>query len=161
MESELFGHVKGAFTGAISDKVGLLQYATNGTIFLDEIGDMPLVMQAKLLRAFQERSIRRVGDNKECPINCRIVSATNKDMGGMLIDGDFRRDLYYRISTIEFTIPPLRSRPNDILLIAEYLGADTKFLEHLKTLRLDNYHFKGNVRELQKMLRKYIVLDKL
>jgi len=161
LESELFGHVRGSFTGAFMEKVGLLQYAWNGTIFLDEVGDMPQLLQSKLLHALQNKTIRRVGSNEPIPINCRIVSATNRDMKLMLSEGKFRKDLYFRLSTLEFHISPLHKRYPDVLEIARYYGADDKVLEHLQTLINKNYNFIGNVREIQRIIRRYIVLDKL
>lgn len=141
-ESEMFGHVKGSFTGAIDHKVGLLQQAENGTVFIDEIHNLPVFMQNKLLRALQEKTIRRVGDNHEIKINCRIVSATNTELPA----DDFKDDLYWRISTIELFIPALRNRPGDAELIAQSMGYDK-----------DDIVFgelKGNVRELQRILRR-------
>ena len=160
LESELFGHVKGAFTGADKDKVGLFQHAWNGTVFLDEIGDMPLALQAKLLRVLQSHRIRRVGSNDEIPINARFVSATNQSMSKMLCDGRFRRDLYWRLSTFEFTITPLRERPGDIEVVARYYGADDKCVGYLKSL-IGKSEFTGNVREVQRIIKRYLVLDKL
>ncbi len=121
MESELFGHQKGSFTGAIADKKGLFQTANGGTLFFDEIADLPLHMQVKLLRAIQEKSIRPIGSDKEIPIDVRILCATHKDLNQLVANGDFRQDLYYRINVIELPLPPLRERKEDIKQLAVHL----------------------------------------
>ena len=115
MESEFFGHVKGSFTGAVSDKEGLFQAAHGGTLFLDEVADLPLAMQVKLLRGIQEKAIRPVGSQQELPVDVRILSATHKDLAAQVEAGTFRQDLYYRINVIELKVPSLRERPEDIL----------------------------------------------
>ncbi|MDH5216039.1 MAG: sigma-54 dependent transcriptional regulator, partial [Gammaproteobacteria bacterium] len=121
MESEFFGHRKGSFTGAISDKTGLVQSANGGTLFLDEIADLPLAMQVKLLRVIQEQSVRPVGASKEESVNVRILSATHQSLGKLVQSGDFREDLYYRINVIELHVPALRERGQDILLLANHI----------------------------------------
>ena len=118
-ESELFGHVKGAFTDAHSDRTGKFEEADGGTLFLDEIGNIPLHLQAKLLRALQNRAIVKVGDNKPVPIDIRLICATNKDLPQMVRDGRFREDLYYRINTMHIQLPPLRQRTDEIIPLSE------------------------------------------
>ena len=157
LESELFGYAPGAFTGARKEgKQGLFELAHNGTIFLDEIGEMPKYLQARLLRVLQEKEIMRVGDNKIISVNCRIISATNKDLGAMVRRAEFREDLYYRLSIFTVTIPPLRERPEDVPLLSRYfldalhLPLDEKKRGRLETYlkRLHGYRWPGNVREL-------------
>ncbi len=161
MESEFFGHRKGSFTGAISDKDGLLQGARDGTLFLDEIADLPLPMQVKLLRVIQEKKVRPVGASQEEPVDVRIVSATHRDLASMVSEGNFREDLYYRINVIELQVPALRDRGNDILVLADHI---LKEIDHKATLSLDaretllNYSFPGNVRELENMLERAVTL---
>src|SRR6266404_2767834 len=123
LESELFGYVRGAFTGAAGNKKGLFEVADKGTIFLDEVGDTSLAMQVKLLRVLQERTLRRVGGTEEIPIDVRIITATNRDLSAMVSDGEFREDLYYRVSVIPLELPPLRHRRDDIPLLANYFLA--------------------------------------
>lgn len=163
MESEFFGHRKGAFTGAIHDKVGLSQSAHTGTLFLDEIADLPLAMQVKLLRLIQEQTVRPVGAAKEEQVDVRILSATHKDLAGMVKSGEFREDLYYRINVIELRVPALRERGEDILQLADYilarLGSSTQLLDDSARKGLTNYHFPGNVRELENMLERAVTLS--
>jgi two-component system response regulator PilR (NtrC family) len=163
MESEFFGHKKGAFTGAVSDKDGLMQTANAGTLFLDEIADLPLSMQVKLLRVIQEQSVRPVGASSEQSVDIRILSATHKDLAGMVKSGDFREDLYYRINVIELRVPALRERGEDILQLAgfilERLGSGLDALEEDATASLLNYGFPGNVRELENMLERAVTLS--
>jgi two-component system response regulator PilR (NtrC family) len=121
MESEFFGHKKGTFTGATSDKIGLFKAADEGTLFLDEVADLPLPLQVKLLRAIQEKKIRPIGEQKEITVNVRLLSATHKDLNKMVKQGEFRQDLYYRLNVIELNAPPLRKRATDIPLLAEHL----------------------------------------
>ena len=123
MESELFGHKKGAFTGAVSDKQGLFRNAEGGTLFLDEIADLPLHMQVKLLRVIQEKKVRPVGSEEEVPVDVRILSASHKDLETLVSAGKFREDLYYRINVIELQVPPLSDRDNDVLLLADSILA--------------------------------------
>ena len=161
MESEFFGHRKGSFTGAVSDKIGLVQSADGGTLFLDEIADLPLAMQVKLLRVIQEKTVRPVGASGEEPANARIVSATHRDLGKMVAAGEFREDLYYRINVIELPVPALRDRGDDILTLAEHiltrLGSDAA-LDDTAREALRNYGFPGNVRELENVLERAVTL---
>jgi DNA-binding NtrC family response regulator len=167
LESELFGHAKGSFTGAIDKKIGLFESAENGTLFLDEIGDLSLPLQAKLLRVLQEKVIRRVGENQDRPINCRIISATHKNLSNEVNQNNFREDLYFRLNVIPIIIPPLRERLEDIIPLAENFlnkytlsnGLKAKFFapSAIKFL-LENY-WRGNVRELENTLERAIVLS--
>ncbi len=162
MESEFFGHQKGSFTGAVHDKVGLVQTADSGTLFLDEIADLPLSMQVKLLRVIQEQAIRPVGSSQEQSVNVRILSATHKNLSEMVASGDFREDLYYRINVIELHVPSLRERGDDILMLAGHilarLGASSDALDASAKAALRSYHFPGNVRELENMLERAVTL---
>jgi two-component system response regulator PilR (NtrC family) len=161
MESEFFGHRKGSFTGAVSDKVGLVQSADGGTLFLDEIADLPLSMQVKLLRVIQEKTVRPVGASEEEHSDARILSATHKNLGKMVADGEFREDLYYRINVIELPVPALRDRGDDVMELAEFilgnLSATTELDESARQA-LCNYSFPGNVRELENMLERAVTL---
>lgn len=168
MESEFFGHTKGSFTGAIGDKKGLFEAANNGTLFLDEVADLPLPMQVKLLRAIQEKAIRRIGSNEEISINTRIVSATHKNLNEEIEKGHFRSDLFYRINVIEVQVPSLRERKEDIGLLTHFiLGklADEWQIEKPEItqealIALNNYTFPGNVRELENIIeRAYTLCD--
>ncbi len=161
VESEFFGHRKGAFTGAVNDKAGLVQCARDGTLFLDEIADLPLAMQVKLLRVIQEKKVRPVGASQEESVDVRILSATHRNLSQMVAQGDFREDLYYRINVIELHVPALRERGDDILLLADHI------LDRLNTsMTLDDgarnallaYAFPGNVRELENMLERAVTL---
>lgn len=166
MESEFFGHKKGSFTGAVADKPGLFQAADEGTLFLDEVADLPLDMQVKLLRAIQEKSIRPIGEHKEIPINVRILSATHKNLAQLVKEGTFRQDLYYRINVIELQIPPLRERPEDIPVLIDYFL--TQIANEWQTSKpelslsamdaLKSYSFPGNVRELENILERAMTL---
>jgi two-component system response regulator PilR (NtrC family) len=166
MESELFGHQKGSFTGAIADKKGLFQTANGGTLFFDEIADLPLHMQVKLLRAIQEKSIRPIGSDKEIPIDVRILCATHKDLNQLVANGDFRQDLYYRINVIELPLPPLRERKEDIKQLAVHLlkkfnsGHNNKptSLTDNALQALEQHSFPGNVRELENILERAFTL---
>jgi len=161
MESEFFGHRKGSFTGAVSDKLGLVQGADGGTLFLDEIADLPLAMQVKLLRVIQEKSVRPVGASVEVPADTRILSATHKNLGQMVATGDFREDLYYRINVIELHVPALRERGDDVVLLAKHILAKlnaTVTLDDSACKALVNYTFPGNVRELENMLERAVTL---
>ena len=161
MESEFFGHRKGSFTGAVSDKVGLVQSAASGTLFLDEIADLPLAMQVKLLRVIQEKTVRPVGASQEEAANARILSATHKNLSEMVADGEFREDLYYRINVIELPVPALRDRGDDVVTLAEFI---LRKLDPSVTLDGDakgallGYSFPGNVRELENMLERAVTL---
>ena len=162
MESEFFGHRKGSFTGAVRDKVGLVETANSGTLFLDEIADLPLAMQVKLLRVIQEKTVRPVGSSKEEPVDARILSATHRTLADMVANGDFREDLYYRINVIELHVPALRERGADILALASHIlerlgSADARLEEGAKSA-LMQYPFPGNVRELENMLERAVTL---
>jgi two-component system response regulator PilR (NtrC family) len=166
MESEFFGHRKGSFTGAVADKDGLFQAAAGGTLFLDEVADLPLHMQAKLLRAIQERAVRPVGSQKEVSTDVRIVSATNRNLNELVVSGAFRQDLYYRINVIEIRIPPLRERPEDIAPLAGTIlerlrsadGRPQARLGPSALAALKAYAFPGNVRELENLLDRALTL---
>jgi len=167
MESEFFGHVKGAFTGATRDKKGLFASADGGTLFLDEIAELPLHMQVKLLRAIQERAVRAVGTETEIPVDVRIISATHKDLAQQVANGQFREDLYYRINVIEVRVPPLRERSDDIptlanrilAALARQMGLDTApQLSKAALEALKNHDFPGNVRELENILERAVTL---
>ncbi len=164
MESEFFGHKKGSFTGAVSDKAGLFQAADGGTLFLDEVAELPLPMQVKLLRAIQEKSVRAIGEQKETPVDVRILSATHKDLAKLVTDGDFRQDLFYRINVIELPVPPLRQRSEDIPQLADHILVkltDTDQQAHLHDsalTALQQYSFPGNVRELENILERAMTL---
>jgi two-component system response regulator PilR (NtrC family) len=166
MESEFFGHKKGSFTGAVDNKAGLFQSASGGTLFLDEIADLPLPMQVKLLRAIQEKAVRPVGDSHEVTVDIRVLSATHKDLPGLVQDGLFRQDLFYRINVIEIRVPPLRERSGDVALLArhillriarEYECAPIA-LSDAAVDYLQGYHFPGNVRELENILERAFTL---
>jgi len=166
MESEFFGHTKGSFTGAIGDKQGLFEAANNGTLFLDEVADLPLPMQVKLLRAIQEKTIRRIGSNVEIPINTRIVSATHKNLATEIEHGRFRSDLFYRINVIEVQVPALRERKEDIEILSNFIleklavewQIEKPGISRDALLALNNYNFPGNVRELENILERAYTL---
>jgi two-component system response regulator PilR (NtrC family) len=163
MESEFFGYKKGAFTGAEADRDGFFQAANNGTLFLDEVADLPLAMQVKLLRAIQEKKVRKVGSTQEEPVDVRIISATHKKLGAAVEAGEFRQDLYYRLHVIELAMPALREMREDIPLIAETIlarlarGAPAK-LDAEAIAALERYPFPGNVRELENILERGLSL---
>ena len=163
MESEFFGHRKGSFTGAVTDKAGLTQAANSGTLFLDEIADLPLSMQVKLLRVIQEQTVRPVGAASEEAVDIRILSATHKDLASMVKGGEFREDLFYRINVIELHVPALRERGDDVLQLAgfllERLGSSVDALDESARTGLMNYAFPGNVRELENMLERAVTLS--
>ena len=165
LESELFGHEKGAFTGAVSTKIGLFELANTGTILLDEIGEFPLYLQPKLLRVLQEREFRRVGGTKQIPVDVRVIAATNRDLMAMTKSGEFRMDLYYRLNVFSLQIPPLRQRREDVPLLA------SAFLEQFNTkykkskiftrqalLSLEQHDWPGNVRELENAVERIVVI---
>jgi two-component system, NtrC family, response regulator PilR len=166
MESEFFGHRKGTFTGAVSDKEGLFQAANGGTLFLDEVADLPLPMQVKLLRAIQEKAIRQIGSQQEVSVDVRILSATHKDLSSEVDKGTFRQDLYYRINVIELKVPSLRARKDDIPILANFLLAriasdyelDAPLISTEAMHALKAYHFPGNVRELENVLERAFTL---
>jgi len=162
VESEFFGHRKGSFTGAISDKIGLVQSANDGTLFLDEIADLPLSMQVKLLRVIQEQSVRPVGASREEAVNVRFLSATHKKLADMVARGEFREDLFYRINVIELAVPALKDRGDDVLLLASHIlqrhGRSADMLDPEARTAILNYAFPGNVRELENMLERAVTL---
>ncbi len=168
LESEFFGHEKGTFTGADSRRIGLLEFADRGTFFLDELAELPLLLQAKLLRTLQERKIRRVGGREEIDIDVRIVAATARNLEDMIRQGLFRQDLYYRINVVRIDLPPLRQRGDDIGLLAEYMaqrysremGRSIKSITPEAYQVLSHYRWPGNVRELQNVIRRAIALSK-
>jgi transcriptional regulator with PAS, ATPase and Fis domain len=166
LESELFGHVRGAFTGATRDKAGLFEVAGSGTIFLDEIGEVAPTVQAKLLRALQEREIRRVGAERTIKINARVVAATNRDLKDAVAKGTFREDLYFRLAAFIITVPPLRDRRDDIpALVHEFLRRSAARLKKdVRTVSADamtaliHYDWPGNVRELEHAVERGAIL---
>jgi two-component system response regulator AtoC len=162
MESELFGHEKGAFTGAVSRKQGLFELAGRGCIFLDEIGEMPMPLQVKLLRVLQDRKVRRLGGLSDIPINARIISANNQNLETLIREGRFREDLYYRLNVFRVSLPPLRDRREDIPLLAEHLvarhaGRGRPALSAEALEKLAAYSFPGNVRELENILERALI----
>jgi two-component system response regulator PilR (NtrC family) len=166
MEAEFFGYRKGAFTGAERDREGFFQAATGGTLFLDEVAELPLAMQVKLLRAIQERRVRKVGASVEEPVDVRLVSATHQDLGALVTAGRFRQDLFYRLNVIELRVPGLRERLDDIPLLAESIlariseraGARRAHLSPAAAAALKRYRFPGNVRELENILERAVAL---
>ena len=166
MESELFGHVKGAFTGAVSSTEGLFASADGGTLFLDEITEIPQTVQVKLLRAIQERQIRRVGDTRDVKIDVRLVAASNRDLGRAVTDGVLREDLFYRLNVIPIHLPPLRDRHEDIpMLVAHFIkklsremGRPVRGVTPEALAVLEQYHWPGNIRELENVVERAIVL---
>ncbi len=167
IESELFGHEKGAFTGADTRKQGLFELAQGGTLFLDEIGELPLHLQVKLLRALQDRKIQRLGGVQGIPVDARILAATNRDLEAMVREGTFREDLYYRINVIRIVLPPLRARTGDVTLLAEHfirklsgtMGRRVDGLSPGARALLESYPFPGNVRELQNAVERALILS--
>jgi two-component system response regulator HydG len=167
VESELFGHVKGAFTDAHSDRIGAFEYANGGTLFLDEVGDMPLSTQIKLLRVLEEHQITRVGDNKSIRVNVRLVSATNRPLEDLVAQGKFRNDLYFRLKVVTVPLPPLRERRDDIVPLADHFRRQFARRHHKQikgispaaTKRLYAYDWPGNVRHLRNALEQMVVLD--
>ncbi len=166
MESEFFGHQKGAFTGAVQNKTGLFREAHGGTLFLDEVAELPLNLQVKLLRALQERAIKPVGANREESVDVRVLSATHKDLGDEVDQGRFRQDLFYRLNVVELRVPPLRERPDDIPELTTHILRDIAGQWQLPGLtlspqamdRLRGHHFPGNVRELENILERAAVM---
>jgi two-component system response regulator PilR (NtrC family) len=166
LESELFGHEKGAFTGAVREKKGLFQEANQGTLFLDEIGEMTPPMQVKLLRALQDRRIRRVGGNQEEPVDVRIIAATNKDLAQSIESGEFREDLFYRINVIPIELPSLRHRREDVSLLVDHfirkfsesMGMEPRPISVEALRALESYDWPGNVRELENTIERALAL---
>ncbi len=167
MESELFGHVKGAFTGAHQVREGLFTYANNGTLFLDEIGEMPLPMQVHLLRVLEEQTIRPVGSNREVPVDVRIIAATNRDLSEEVEQGNFRQDLYYRLNVVTVRMPTLRERLEDIPDLVEFfmqkmasdMGVPPHQMGNRELVQLRSYSWPGNVRELKNVIERCLLLD--
>jgi transcriptional regulator with GAF, ATPase, and Fis domain len=168
LESELFGHEKGAFTGAVDRKIGRLELAHEGTLFLDEIGDLPLELQPKILRALQEKEFERLGSTKPIPVNVRLVAATNRDLAKMVADGRFRSDLYYRLRVFPILLPPLRERREDIPLLVRYFvdGHARKLYKKIETIpddvmrALTRWDWPGNIRELENFIERAVILSK-
>jgi DNA-binding NtrC family response regulator len=166
MESELFGHEKGSFTGATAREIGIFEAASGGTVFLDEIGEMNVAMQAKLLRAIQEKEIRRVGGKVNIPVDVRIISATNKDLEAEIRRGQFREDLYYRLNVIRVSLPPLRDRGNDIVALADFFvkkysassGMPVKGIAKSALKFLMDYSWPGNVRQLESVIERGVLM---
>ena len=166
IESELFGHVKGSFTGANKDRAGKFEAANGGTIFLDEIGDMSLSAQAKVLRALQENTISRVGSDKDIKVNVRVIAATNKDLKKEILEGNFREDLYHRLAVILINVPALNERREDIPLLIEFFaeqiaseqGTAVKSFSPQAIKLLQNYDWTGNIRELRNVVERLIIL---
>jgi two-component system response regulator PilR (NtrC family) len=166
MESELFGHVKGSFTGAIANKIGLFTAAEGGTLFLDEITEIPPLLQVKLVRAIQLREVRRVGDTKDVRTDLRLIAASNRDLETAVREGVMREDLFYRLNVLPIHLPPLRERREDIpLLVAHFiqrfskeLGKDVRGVTPEAMAILERYHWPGNIRELENALERAIVL---
>ena len=165
LESELFGHMRGAFTGAVATTVGKFQAADGGTLFLDEVGEMPMALQVKLLRAIQEKQITRVGDSRPMTINIRILAATNRDLAIEVKEGRFREDLFYRLNVVKLTLPPLRKRGEDVVLIGRYLlqrygkefGSSVRGFTTDAMRAMRQYEWPGNIRELENRIKKAIV----
>ena len=168
LESELFGHVRGAFTGAVSDKLGRFELAGAGTLFLDEVAEIPVELQAKLLRVLQERTFERVGDTRSLPLRARVIAATHRDLGAMVREGAFRDDLLYRLKVVEIRIPPLRERREDIPVLVDALLAKinrevhkrVRYVPRAAMALLEGYPWPGNVRELENALTRAVVLAK-
>jgi formate hydrogenlyase transcriptional activator len=166
LESELFGHERGAFTGAITQKVGRLEFANQGTLFLDEVGDIPLELQPKLLRVLQEREFERLGSTRTTKVDVRLVAATHRDLEGMMAENQFRSDLYYRLNVFPIRIPPLRERPEDIPLLvghftdkyARRMGKQIDTIPARVLRNLMGWHWPGNVRELENVVERAVIL---
>jgi formate hydrogenlyase transcriptional activator len=166
LESELFGHERGAFTGAITQKIGRLELADQGTLFLDEVGDIPIDIQPKLLRALQEREFERLGSTRTKKVDVRLVAATNRDLEKMIESREFRQDLFYRLNVFPIRIPPLRERPDDIPLLVRYFAQKyarrmEKQIESVPTTtmkKLSKWHWPGNIRELENFIERSVIL---
>ncbi|MFL5815445.1 MAG: sigma-54 interaction domain-containing protein [Bdellovibrionia bacterium] len=167
IESEMFGHRRGSFTGAVAEKAGLFEAAHGGTLFLDEVGELPLSMQVKLLRAIQERVFRKVGGTEDIRVDVRIIAATNRDLEAAVAKGTFREDLYYRLNVLLIKTPPLRERPGDVRLLAQKFAEkfaakqkkDVKGISEQAMLALESYSWPGNVRELENVLERSVTLE--
>jgi DNA-binding NtrC family response regulator len=168
LESELFGHRRGSFTGAVTDKRGKFEAADRGTIFLDEIGELPTLLQVKILRVLQEREIDKVGETRPVKVDVRVIAATNRDLEKMVADGSFRDDLYYRLAVVSIRVPPLRERSDDIPLLvdhflskhAERLGRERPTVEKAVYSTFNLYSWPGNIREIENVIERALVLDK-
>jgi len=168
LESELFGHEKGAFTGAIAQKVGRFELAHRGTLFLDEVGDIPLELQPKLLRVLQEKEFERLGSTRTLKVDVRVVAATNRDLTQMVEDRLFRSDLYYRLNVFPIVVPPLRERAEDIPLLVRYFAQKhaRRMDRRIETIpgeemeALTSYHWPGNVRELENLIERAVILSR-
>jgi formate hydrogenlyase transcriptional activator len=167
LESELFGHERGAFTGAIAQKIGRFELADKGTLFLDEVGDIPAALQPKLLRVLQEQEFERLGSTKTHQVDVRVVAATNRDLTGMASRGEFRSDLYYRLNVFPVVLPPLRARREDIPALVTHfveifcrrMGKQIEHIPHETMLALSSYQWPGNVRELQNLIERAVILS--
>ena len=167
LESKLFGHEKGAFTGAVVQRIGRLELANNGTLFLDEIGDIPLDLQPKLLRVVQEREFERLGSTRTLSTNVRLIAATNRDLGAMVEQGKFRSDLFFRLNVFPVEVPALRERPEDIPLLVRHFAKEfsrrmNKAIETISLETMDalcQYHWPGNIRELQNVIERAVILS--
>jgi formate hydrogenlyase transcriptional activator len=168
LESELFGHERGAFTGAIARKIGRLEMADQGSLFLDEVGDIPIEIQPKLLRAFQEREFERLGSNRTKQVDVRLVAATNRDLEKMMENREFRSDLYYRLNVFPIRIPPLRERPEDIPLLVRYFTQKygRRMQKQIESIpgaalrKLSSWHWPGNIRELENFIERSVILTR-
>ncbi len=168
IESELFGHVKGAFTGAVADREGKFEYAAGGTLLLDEVGEMPMATQVKLLRVLEERAVVRLGDNRTRPVDVRVLAATNADLAARVKDGTFRQDLYFRLKVVTIDLPALRERRSDIKLLVEHFlkhfcsvhGKDVESIDREALVALVQYDWPGNVRELRNAVESMVVRSK-
>src|SRR3984885_8482666 len=167
LEAELFGHVRGAFTGAVQARAGKFEAANHGTIFLDEIGDMPFAVQAKLLRVLQEREVERLGGNERIPLDVRVIAATNANLRDRVREGAFRQDLYYRLNVFQIVLPPLRERRGDVAALAHHFVAKVCAAENLRPKNLDasaldhlaGHTWPGNVRELENVMEMAVILS--
>ena len=168
IESELFGHVKGAYTGAVADREGKFEYAAGGTLLLDEVGEMPMSTQVKLLRVLEERAVSRLGDNRVRPVDVRVLAATNADLTQRVKDGTFRQDLYFRLKVVTIDLPALRERRSDIKLLVEHFlkhfcqvhGKDVESIDRDALVALVQYDWPGNVRELRNAVESMVVRSK-
>ena len=166
-ESEFFGHVRGAFTGAHRDRIGRFQLADGGTIFLDEVGEIPMELQGKLLRVLQESEFERVGDDVTRSVDVRVIAATNRNLEQLIVDGEFREDLFYRLSVFPVEVPPLRERGEDIVQLAQHFleqtckdfGRDVLTLTRAQAVNLKAYSWPGNVRELKNVIERAVILS--